>query len=81
MLDALEMARRARGARRLVAHSDAGSQFAGCAKAAHLHFVIQYQPVARYWALQGVDSALLAAGGLVALLASVRLLTLPRVEW
>lgn len=38
---------------------------AHCARAAHLHFVVQYQPASHYWPLQGAEGAIFLAAGAV----------------
>jgi ABC-type transport system involved in multi-copper enzyme maturation permease subunit len=38
---------------------------AHCATLSHLHFVIQYQPESHYWALQGIETAVFLALGLL----------------
>jgi len=45
--------------------TDAGA--AHCTALSHLHFVIQYQPDSRYWALQGIETAIFIGLGLLLL--------------
>jgi hypothetical protein len=40
---------------------------AHCALLAHVHYVFQYQPESHYWALQGIETAIFVALGLVLL--------------